>query len=65
MQQGQVFELKKRAVDGSLVWAYRYRTDGPGSSRLERGGFSSERDAAKHSNGRSNISVDRKASAAR
>src|SRR6266542_3966112 len=46
MQQGQVFELKKRAVDGSLVWAYRYRTDGPGSRRLQRGGFSSERDAA-------------------
>jgi hypothetical protein len=46
MQQGQVFELKKRAVDGSPVWAYRYRTDGPGSRRLQRGGFSSERDAA-------------------
>ena len=46
MQQGQVFELKKRAVDGSPIWAYRYRTDGPGSRRLQRGGFSSERDAA-------------------
>ena len=46
MQQGQVFELKKRAVDGSPVWAYRYRTGGPGSRRLQRGGFSSERDAA-------------------
>src|SRR6266511_1450419 len=46
MQQGQVFELKKRAVDGSPVWAYRYRTDGPGSGRLQRGGFSSDRDAA-------------------
>ena len=46
MQQGQVFELKKLAVDGSPVWAYRYRTDGPGSRRLQRGGFSSERDAA-------------------
>jgi integrase len=46
MQQGQVFELKKRAVDGRAVWAYRYRTDGPGSRRLQRGGFSSERDAA-------------------
>ena len=43
---GQVFELKKRAVDGRAVWAYRYRTDGPGSRRLQRGGFSSERDAA-------------------
>src|SRR5215210_2047251 len=46
MQQGQVFELKKRAVDGSSVWAYRYRTVGPGSRRLQRGGFSPERDAA-------------------
>ncbi|NUR75384.1 MAG: hypothetical protein HOQ28_03735, partial [Thermoleophilia bacterium] len=46
MQQGQVFELKKRAVDGRPVWAYQYRTDGPGSRRLQRGGFSSERDAA-------------------
>src|SRR5215213_8878583 len=46
MQQGQVFELKKRAVDGRAVWAYRYRTDGPGSRRLQRGGFCSERDAA-------------------
>jgi hypothetical protein len=45
MQQGQVLELKKRAVDGSPVWAFRYRTDGPGSRRLQRGGFSSERDA--------------------
>ena len=46
MQQGQVFELKRRAVDGSAVWAYRYRTGGPGSRRLQRGGFASERDAA-------------------
>jgi len=33
MQQGQVFELRKRAVDGSPIWAYRYRTGGPGSRR--------------------------------
>src|SRR5215216_6776826 len=46
MQQGQVFELRKRAVDGSPVWAYRYRTGSPGSRRLQRGGFCSERDAA-------------------
>jgi hypothetical protein len=46
MQQDQVFELKKRAVDGRAVWAYRYWTDGLGSRRLQRGGFSSERDAA-------------------
>jgi hypothetical protein len=46
MKQGQVFELRKRAVDGSPVWAYRYRTGGPGSRRLQRGGFSCESDAA-------------------
>src|SRR4051794_31090968 len=46
MQHGQVFELRKGAVDGSSVWAYRYRTGGPDSRRLQRGGFSSERDAA-------------------
>jgi hypothetical protein len=46
MQQGQVFELKRRAVDGNPVWVYRYRTGGPGSRRLQRGGFSSGRDAA-------------------
>jgi hypothetical protein len=46
MQQGQVFELEKGGVDGSAVWVYRYRTGGPGSRRLQRGGFSSERDAA-------------------
>src|SRR3989442_15374699 len=28
------------------VWACRYRTDGPGPRRLQRGGFSSERAAA-------------------
>jgi len=64
MQQGQVFELKKRAVDGSPVWAYRYRTDGPGD------GYSGEASPPsvtrrKHSNGRSNISGGRRASAAR
>lgn len=26
MQQGQVFVLRKRAVDGGALWAYRYRT---------------------------------------
>src|SRR3954453_186847 len=46
MQQGQVFVLERRAVDGGAVWAYRYRSGGPGSRRLQRGGFSSERDAA-------------------
>ena len=30
----------------SSRWVTAYRTDGPGSRRLQRGGFSSERDAA-------------------
>ena len=46
MQHGQVFELKKREVDGGAVWAYQYRTEGPASRRLQRGGFASERGAA-------------------
>jgi integrase len=46
MQQGQVFTLKRRSGDGSSVWAYRYRTCGSASRRLQRGGFASERDAA-------------------
>src|SRR5215216_3911095 len=65
MQQGQVFELRKRAVDGSPVWAYRYRTGSPGSRRLQRGGFCSERDAAEALERRSNVSGGRTASAAR
>lgn len=40
MQQGQVFELKKCAVEGNPV------SGGRGSRRLQRGGFISERDAA-------------------
>jgi integrase len=46
MQQGQVFELRRRAADGSSLWAYRYRTGGPAARRLQRGGFASEQDAA-------------------
>ena len=46
MQQGQVFELKRRSADGSPVWAYRHRTGGSASRRMQRGGFASERDAA-------------------
>jgi hypothetical protein len=39
MQQGQVFVLRKRAIDGGGVWAYRYRTGGPGSRQLQQGGL--------------------------
>ena len=44
-QQGQVFPMKSNGSSGSPLWAYRYRTGGRGSRRVQRGGFGSERDA--------------------
>ena len=32
-------------VDARALWAYRYRTGGRGSKRMQRGGFASEDDA--------------------
>src|SRR5438034_5590154 len=46
-QQGQLIQLKRRTRDGAPRWAYRYRVGGRGSRRVQRGGFASERDAAK------------------
>lgn len=45
MQQGQVFQLKRRGRDGELKWAFRYRVGGRDSRRVQRGGFASEQDA--------------------
>jgi hypothetical protein len=45
MQQGQVFERKRRSRDGNVLWAFRYRIGGRGSRRVQRGGFSSEQGA--------------------
>src|ERR1051326_8026796 len=45
LQQGQVFKLTSRDVDGDALWAYRYRTGGRDSERVQRGGFASEGDA--------------------
>jgi hypothetical protein len=45
VQQGQVFELTRRGRGGERLWAYRYRTGGRGSRRVQRGGFASEQDA--------------------
>jgi hypothetical protein len=45
LQQGQVFELAMRGRDGNRLWAYRYRTGGRDSKRVQRGGFASEQDA--------------------
>jgi hypothetical protein len=45
-QQGQLLRLKRTGRDGEPLWAYRYRTGGRASKRVQRGGFSSEPDAA-------------------
>jgi hypothetical protein len=45
VQQGQIFELTRRAADGNRLWAYRHRTGGRDSRRVQRGGFVSAEDA--------------------
>lgn len=45
IQQGQVFKLKARSVDGQPLWAYRYRLEGRGSARPQVGGFASRTEA--------------------
>jgi integrase len=45
-QQGQLIRLKRTGRDGEPLWAYRYRMGGRDSTRVQRGGFASERDAA-------------------
>src|SRR5713101_6003704 len=45
VQHGQTFELMRRGPDGERLWAYRYRTGGRDSKRVQRGGFVSEQDA--------------------
>jgi integrase len=45
LQQGQVFELTTRGSDGNPLWAYRFRTGGRDSTRVQRGGFRTEADA--------------------
>jgi hypothetical protein len=42
MQQGQVFQLKRKGRDGESQWAYRYRAGGRNSQRVQRGGFASK-----------------------
>jgi integrase len=45
IQQGQVFKLDSVARNSGELWAYRYRTGGRNSKRVQRGGFRSEADA--------------------
>jgi hypothetical protein len=40
-----VFELTSKNADGRALWAYRYRTGGRESERVQRGGLASEGDA--------------------
>jgi integrase len=44
-QHGQLLKLKGHGVDGSALWAYRYRLDGRGSRRLQVGGFATRTEA--------------------
>ena len=45
-QQGQLIRLKRTGREREPLWAYRYRVGGRGSKRVQRGGFTSEGDAA-------------------
>ena len=45
VQQGLVFQLTRCGPGGERLWAYRYRTGGRESERVQRGGFASEQDA--------------------
>src|SRR5918995_1899672 len=45
VQHGQVFQLTRCGRGGERLWAYRYRTGGRDSRRVQRGGFASEQDA--------------------
>ena len=45
MQQGRTIELTRRGPGDERLWAYRYRTGGRGSKRVQRGGFASQQDA--------------------
>jgi integrase len=45
MQHGQIVELKTTGPDGQRAWAYRYRLDGRGSRRIQRGGYATADDA--------------------
>ena len=47
IQQGQVFKLKTKGAEAQPLWAYRYRLEGRGSSRLQVGVFASRAEAQK------------------
>jgi integrase len=45
IQQGQVFKLRAKGVDGQPLWAYRYRIAGRDSARRQEGGFTTKAEA--------------------
>jgi hypothetical protein len=45
VQQGQIIELTRRGPGGERLWAYRFRTGGRDSKRVQHGEFASEQDA--------------------
>src|SRR6266496_2529256 len=47
IQQGQVFKVTAKGVDGEPLWAYRYRLEGRSSARPQVGGFASRAEAQK------------------
>ena len=47
IQHGQVLKLKTKGHDGQPLWAYRYRLEGRGSERPQRGGFGTREEAEK------------------
>jgi hypothetical protein len=47
VQQGQVFKLKAKGMDGQPLWTYRYRLEGRGSGRPQVGGFATRAEALK------------------
>ena len=47
IQQGQVFKLKTKGIDGQPLWAYRYRLEGRSSERPQVGGFATRAEAEK------------------
>ena len=44
-QQGQVFRLASTGLEGTPLWACRYRVGGRDGRRVQRGGFASEGNA--------------------
>ena len=47
IQQGQVFKLRAKGMDGQALWAFRYRLEGRSSARPQVGVFATRAEAQK------------------